>query len=178
MLEAVDLGLVALLDTARSPVLDRALGAITVLGSSWALALFGIVFVVALRAAGRETQARVAALSLILGLLPFLQGLKWLVGRERPAADAAMVPMPWTASFPSGHTFGVTLIVGLALWATWDSRKSPGWLLAAGGGAILAVLMGISRVYLGVHWPTDVLGGWLLAAAWLSMTAWMAGRQL
>ena len=95
-------------------------------------------------------------------------GLKALIDRTRPAAMLAAVPLPLSASFPSGHALiGLTLGGALAIIAMveFGFRRGvvPAVLLVAFGA-----LLGISRVYLGVHWWSDVLGGWLLALAWLS----------
>ena len=100
-------------------------------------------------------------------------GLKDLVDRTRPPAMLAAVQLPSSASFPSGHaviglTLGGALAIILMLELGVVRGVVPGTMLVA-----LGTLIGISRVYLGVHWWSDVLGGWLLALAWLS--AWSAG---
>ena len=90
---------------------------------------------------------------------------KLLVDRPRPE-DAALTAT--FSAFPSGHAtramvFGLLLTWLLARW-----RRS-GWRYAAAGVVmVLAVGVGLSRVVLGVHWPTDVVGGWLLGAAWFA----------
>ena len=91
-----------------------------------------------------------------------------LIGRVRPPisdwAGTASGP-----SFPSGHTTVATLFALSCAWAC-AGRVRPGWPRRAvwAGAAVYAAAVGWSRVWLGVHWPTDVVGGWLFGLAWLA----------
>ena len=89
------------------------------------------------------------------------------VGRPRPPHHLQLVAAHGYA-FPSGHTtvatIGYGLLVGLAVVLAPHSRR---W--AASTAVVLVLAVGVSRVYLGVHWPTDVLGGWSFGAAWLAL---------
>jgi undecaprenyl-diphosphatase len=92
--------------------------------------------------------------------------LKSLFGRPRPD----LVPhgvLVTSASFPSGHAMMaavVYLTLGVMLARTQPSRKVRLYIVSL--SVIIALLVGCSRVYLGVHWPTDVLAGWTLGGAW------------
>ncbi|MDQ3956599.1 MAG: phosphatase PAP2 family protein [Actinomycetota bacterium] len=96
--------------------------------------------------------------------------VKPIVGRARPLLDA--VYLVSSDAWPSGHA-----AVGAACWgalAFFGARKGRSksvattvWLI----GGIIIVLVGISRVYLGVHWPTDVLAGWALGGFWVTVVA-------
>jgi undecaprenyl-diphosphatase len=100
-------------------------------------------------------------------------GLKVLVDRTRPPAMLAAVPLPHSASFPSGHAvIGITLAGALAIIVMVEFGVPRG-IVPAAGLLALGALVGISRIYIGVHWLSDVLGGWALALAWLC--AWSAG---
>ncbi|MFB7513635.1 phosphatase PAP2 family protein [Streptomyces sp. NPDC056144] len=91
------------------------------------------------------------------------QGIKFLVGRERPQwpdpVDSARF-----AAFPSGHAMTAMVTCGLLLWVLalrWRDEWR-GWGVLAGAALVSVLGVGWTRLYLGVHWPSDVLGGWLL----------------
>lgn len=91
---------------------------------------------------------------------------KNIVARPRPELVAHLVEVH-TLSFPSGHAMmsAVTfLTLGALLARMQPRRRLKAYLL--GVAVILTILVGVSRVYLGVHWPTDVLAGWCAGAAW------------
>ena len=91
--------------------------------------------------------------------------VKELVGRERPSwSESAFQPL--TASFPSGHAMsGITMwvVLGVILLVAPVGGRLPRVIGAL--ALAIGILMGPSRLVLGVHWPTDILGGWLLGGA-------------
>jgi undecaprenyl-diphosphatase len=91
-----------------------------------------------------------------------VEGTKYLVGRARPPVDTHLVSVT-TAAFPSSHSAGTTLTI-LALLAAFRAPW-PAWL--AGGLWILSI--GLSRIMLGVHWPSDVLAGWGIGLTWIAI---------
>jgi undecaprenyl-diphosphatase len=93
---------------------------------------------------------------------------KVLVARGRPPASGALIPLPGDYAFPSGHSFAGLLLYGVLAFLLARSLQSRGARIAViTAAAVLIGSIGLSRVYLGVHWPSDVLGAWLLAGAWL-----------
>lgn len=131
----------------------------------------GLIFFLALRRRlGRWLESMFLAVSLIGEVMIFL-GATLLVERHRPAVprlDAA----PPTSSFPSGHTAAsVALYGGLALIA-WHVARATWLRLAATALAVLMPLgVGLSRLYRGMHNPTDVLAGALFACCWLAVAS-------
>jgi undecaprenyl-diphosphatase len=103
--------------------------------------------------------------------------LKYFFDRPRPDVVPHAVYVS-TSSFPSGHSMlsAVTYLVLGALLARSQERKlvKAYFLL---GAVFLTVLVGVSRVYLGVHWPTDVLAGWTAGAVW-ALLCWLLARRL
>jgi len=161
------LGPPALQDAARDV---SALGGLVVLAG---LTVFtgGFLFLDGKRHMAWFVYASVAGGTLV-GML-----LKGLFQRSRPEMipDAGYV---FTTSFPSGHSMlsAVTYLTLGALLARSQSRKrlKAYFLLLA---ALLTLSIGLSRVYLGVHWPTDVLAGWTAGATW-AILCWLLARWL
>ncbi|MFF0744735.1 phosphatase PAP2 family protein [Streptomyces sp. NPDC004111] len=99
------------------------------------------------------------------------QFFKWAVGRERPQWPDP-VDSAHYAAFPSGHAMTAAVSFGLLLWLLrlhGAGRAARTALLVVGAVSVLGV--GLTRLYLGVHWFTDVLGGWLLGAALVLLSA-------
>lgn len=107
--------------------------------------------------------------------------LKLAFHRARPSAELPyLLPRPTSLSFPSGHTMGSAGVIGSLIVIVRVLRpKRRVWVSSSivGGGLIVGVAS--SRVYLGAHYPSDVLGGLLAAASWLSaVTGWVYPRLL
>ncbi|WP_374146979.1 phosphatase PAP2 family protein [Sphingomonas sp. 28-63-12] len=108
--------------------------------------------------------------------------VKTIVGRPRPALIDHLVEV-WSASFPSGHAANSAIIyltVTLLLMQIVESRAARWYMIAV--AMLLVTAIGVSRVYLGVHWPSDVLAGWsfgtLWALGWWSFGSWLRLRRL
>ncbi|MET9532722.1 MULTISPECIES: phosphatase PAP2 family protein [unclassified Streptomyces] len=128
--------------------------------------------------AGRGARQRVTgavACLVCLGVAQLLRyGVMSLVARARPpVGDWATQATGW--SFPSGHTTTSAVTAGLLIAAVLLRAPHGRRTIAAGIGC-WAVLVGLSRVYLGVHWSTDVVGGWLFALCWLGICFRLAVR--
>jgi undecaprenyl-diphosphatase len=149
---------------------------ITGLGGHAILTLMTLAAVIYLLMAGKRGAA-VLVVAAIAGGMLLSTGLK--LGFERPRPD--LVPHAtrvYTASFPSGHAMlsAITyLTLGALLTRVQKRRRIRAFIM--GLAVALTLLVGISRVYLGVHWPSDVLAGWSVGAAWASL-CWFVALQL
>jgi membrane-associated phospholipid phosphatase len=134
--------------------------------AAWWLLPLVVVLIALLKR--RWLEALFLSIAALTGALVGDLLLKDLVGRPRPAAE--MVRAAGSAegySFPSGTVFLVTVTLGAACYLIWRARPPRSAVAGAFGVALfLVLLVGVSRVYSGEHWPTDVLGGWLLGGVW------------
>ncbi|QJU57503.1 phosphatase PAP2 family protein [Sphingomonas sp. AP4-R1] len=140
----------------------------TDIGGAAIRAPLAVAGAIGLYVSGRRREAIAFTLAVASAAIA-LPLLKVLFGRARPDAVWQLVTEN-KASFPSGHALGAA--VTFPLLGLFTGR---GWALWA--GVALALAIGLSRVFLGVHWLSDVAGGWLLGAAWICATlAVMGGR--
>jgi undecaprenyl-diphosphatase len=156
--------------------LEEAARDITGLGGYAILTLLTAATIAYLLMAGKRGAALLVLVSIVGGAL-LSHGLK--LGFERPRPD--LVPhgtQVYTASFPSGHAMlsAVTfLTLGALLARIEKSRRISTFIMVM--AIIVTLMVGTSRVYLGVHWPSDVLAGWSIGAAWASL-CWFVALQL
>ena len=115
----------------------------------------------------RDWRPGVTLLCALGGAIALYNLVKLAVERPRPPASQMLVQVTGS-SFPSGHATGSLAVYGMLSAVLWASSSSPRRVLLWLGAFLLAALAGLSRVYLGVHWFTDVLGGWALGGLWLA----------
>ena len=153
------------------PWLRLAATDLTAFGSIVDLAVI-VLAVTGLFAAQRRWREAALLLAACGSGLLLVDVLKVVFGRERP-------PIAWhavevaNASFPSGHALlsAIVYLTLATLVAHFADRRRVG-VYALAAGLFLTLIVGASRVYLGVHWPTDVIAGWALGAAW-AMLWWL-----
>jgi undecaprenyl-diphosphatase len=105
---------------------------------------------------------------------PVTAVLKDLFGRVRPGFPGGGAQYD-TLSFPSGHSSGIATLVTVGLVLAWPVLSARGhrvWLLV---GAVLVLVVGLTRIWLGVHYPSDVVGGWALGVGFTLLTAVLFG---
>ena len=157
-------------DPLGSRSFEEAMRDVTALGGVTVMVLVTVVGILAFLMHGRRGHALVLAATVLLADVSS-EGLKMLYHRPRPD----LVPhgsYVYSGSFPSGHstlsaaTF-LTLAMLIASLEPNRATKAMVYVLAM----LLVLAIGVSRVYLGVHWPSDVLAGWCLGGAW-ALAAW------
>jgi undecaprenyl-diphosphatase len=147
-----------------SPALDALMNGFTTMGSSLVVVPICIIIGIALILRRRYGSILFVAVALA-GSLAIDFTMKLIFQRPRPKLDYAAVLPDY--SFPSGHSMnGVVFYVSLALiaWSIFGRRVGIVAMILA---TLLAIAIGISRIYLGYHYMTDVMGGWLAGIAWL-----------
>ncbi len=155
----------------RSPDLTAAAAVLTTLGSLWVLAPLTVVVAVVGRRTAASWRPGAAVALAVAGAYASTELMKR--GLERPRPDDRLVEAAgW--SFPSGHATDSAAwwltAAALAVGTLAGRSRREGRLLGWSAGVLVTLVVGATRVYLGVHHPADVLGGWALGVIW----AWVA----
>jgi len=165
----------AILEALRQPVsphepigphwLTAAAADLTALGSIPVLAVV-VLTVCGLFVSVKKPRQAMILLAASISAIGWSQGLKAIFDRQRPDTVFHVVEVV-NASFPSGHAMlSASVYLTLAALAArfTEARRTKVFVVAA--GLAVTLIVGITRVFLGVHWPTDVLAGWCVGAAW------------
>jgi len=155
---------------------ESALIDLTSLGGSVVLGLFVAAVAGFLLLQGRHRTALAVMITSASGELVGAI-LKHAFNRPRPTI-VPQLRQVFSTSFPSGHAMEsaiVYLTLGAMLMRVADSRVTKAYCLAV--AMLLTVIVGVSRVWLGVHYPTDVIGGWMIGLVWASI-CWLATERV
>lgn len=167
-LAAFDPGFTADVIAHRTPVVTEIARALTFLGDIPVLAALTVLVAVFLWWRSRSWRTPGLLLVAMTGSAALTYGLKMAVGRQRPQASLVIGTVDTGYSFPSGHTLNSLVFLGIVAALAWASTRSTTMRIAVGStAAVLAAGVAASRVYLGYHWLTDVLAGWLIGLTWL-----------
>ncbi|MEW6126389.1 MAG: phosphatase PAP2 family protein [Acidobacteriota bacterium] len=143
---------------------------LTLLGNGWTPYLTVIIASIFLRMLKRKPEAFICLVG-VSAIATVNQLMKIVIGRPRPSGELVNVFSGVDHhSFPSGHTIFFTVFFGFLLFLTYVFRLRPvyRWILTLLFGGMIA-LIGLSRVYLGAHWPSDVIGGYIVGSLWLAV---------
>jgi undecaprenyl-diphosphatase len=168
---AMDKVATALLSAVTGPAMTRVMWVATLFGDTRVAVVATLLATLVLALWGHPRRAGSVVVLMLVGTA-LAEGVKYLVERPRPPASAALISLPGSASFPSGHAMaGIVLAGTLALMLI--ASRAPRGVRAIGSVAILTVgmLVGLSRVYLGVHYFSDVLASWCLGTTLVGLWA-------
>ena len=150
--------------------MHRTMDVITQLGSHWAIgAAAGVTAVMMLRR-GRRNDAWTVVVS-TGGAMAINTILKNIFRRQRPQELARRIKLPSSHSFPSGHSLLSAATYPIVAHHLVERHSLPVQAVAHTLAAMITVSVGFSRVYFGVHFPSDVLGGFAAGFGWLGLTS-------
>nr|WP_208096959.1 phosphatase PAP2 family protein [Paenarthrobacter sp. MSM-2-10-13] len=154
----------------RSPALDVAATAYTNIGGTVGMPLIAVGIMIFLATKRRSWTPVILMLAAGLGSLVITLLGKPIFGRSRPDIVDAIPPYEHSASFPSGHSLNSIVIAGIVAYLIILRLKTTkARVITVLVASVFAFTMGLSRVYLGHHWLTDVLAAWAIGIAWLAL---------
>jgi undecaprenyl-diphosphatase len=175
--EWLDRGTENLLAGLHQPWLDALLTAVTWLGDRIVLAIVVLAAVAVLLARRLRRAAFILMLTALAGF-PLSEGVKVLMHRQRPDVPWRVITLPSSWSFPSGHALESTAVYGTLALVVGRRLRARRWRAAVFAlGVALPLLIGFSRVYLGVHYLSDVLAGWAGGLILVLLAAWADRRR-
>ncbi|MFJ4027812.1 phosphatase PAP2 family protein [Paenarthrobacter sp. NPDC089989] len=154
----------------RSPALDVATTAYTNIGGTVGMPIIAVGIMIFLALRRKSWTPVILMLAAGLGSLLLTVLGKPLFGRTRPDLSDAIPPYEHSPSFPSGHSLNAIVIAGIVAYLVVLRVKTiRGRVTTIAIASVFSLTMGLSRVYLGHHWLTDVLAAWALGIAWLAL---------
>lgn len=129
----------------------------------------------------RRVSDAVLVVGAMVGGAVLFRGLKLLIDRQRPPELTRLVAET-NESLPSGHATMSMVVIGTLVVLAWAGRGPRGRIVMVAAAALWVGAVGLTRIYLGVHWFTDVVAGWLVGATWLAVCvvawSWWARRRV
>lgn len=163
-----DLSILQGIHQLRTEIFHPAVNILTGLGDKEWIALLTVLAAMGLFWVKKRTSAMALVVCMLLAM-GSAEGIKRLVERERPSSGyvelIAGAHTPTSKSFPSGHaTLSMAFYPMIALLWPWASKRMRNIQVSL--GILIALFIGFTRLYIGVHWPSDVLAGWAIGGFW------------
>lgn len=170
-IDRFDLALIAFVQGLESPLMTAVMKGFTWLGTGGPVIIATVVVAWVLYAALGFRKELLLLFAAGSGSFLLNIGLKLLFRRERPSLHRIAEAVGY--SFPSGHSMAAFSLYGLLVYLLWK-HACGGWQkgLLLSVGALLILSVGTSRIYLGVHYPSDVVAGYLASCCWVSVAVW------
>jgi membrane-associated phospholipid phosphatase len=154
----------------RSPVLDSLVTGYTDIAGPIGMPILAVVAALVLSLWRKSWTPAILIVAAGAGSLLMTIAGKDIIGRHRPPLVDAVPPYEYSPSFPSGHTLNAIVVAGvIAYLLILRQRSAHARVITISVAALFALTIGLSRVFLGHHWFTDVLAGWALGGAWLAI---------
>ena len=170
--KSVDVGIFDRLGRWVSPTMNRVMLAITFLGTHTFLIPANLFLIFYFLLARHQSWFSIRVITIALSSLVLMFLLKYLFQRKRPLSP--LLKAAKGLSFPSGHAIMSVTFYGLLLHIAWNTLE-PDWLrwTLAALLVIVVLLIGYSRVYLRVHYASDVISGFIIGFLWLLISLWV-----
>lgn len=168
--DEMDETIMSAVHSADSAAIQRTMQVVTQLGSHVAIGTAAGLTALALRSRGRSNDAWTVVLN-TAGAMALNTTLKAIFQRQRPQERARHIRLPRSHSFPSGHSLLSAATYPIVAHSLVQMRSTKFLMWAQGAAVIIVILVGFSRVYFGVHFPSDVLGGYAAGLGWLGLSA-------
>lgn len=154
----------------RNPGLDAAVTAFTNIGGGIGMPILASILVAWLTYVSRSWRPLILVGGAAAVSITATTVSKTLMGRVRPEHIDAVPPFEFSPSFPSGHTLNTTVVIGVVVYLMClQTSRNLVRVAVITVGLLFIIAMGLSRVFLGHHWMTDVMAAWLLGFAWVGM---------
>lgn len=163
-----DLHVIGTVQGWENPALTRIMEAFSWIGSTWVVTVIVACLLVFLALVLRHRSELALLIAVIVGAAAGNRLLKIWFLRDRP--DIYRLAEETGYSFPSGHSMAAFALYGVLIYLLWKHIPSVfGRSLLIAVGTVFILMIGVSRIYLGVHYPSDIIGGYLASMAWLAL---------
>ncbi|MDT8861195.1 phosphatase PAP2 family protein [Alkalihalobacillus sp. MEB130] len=168
----LDEKIIEVVRTFEHPFITKIMIAVSFIGNTWPVIIVSLVMLFVIYKLYQKRDEVLLFIIVSLGSTGVNQLLKHVFKRERPILDPIVVETGF--SYPSGHSMAAFSLYGIITFLFWRHIKSSfkrKMLIVF--SVIMIFIIGFSRVYLRVHFPTDVLGAYLISGVWLFFTIWI-----
>jgi undecaprenyl-diphosphatase len=163
--------IIDLIKQLEAPFVTKVMFFISHIGSKGPVIVISLIFLLIIYMLYRQLHEVVLFIIVSLGSTGLNQAMKFVLKRDRPLEQ---IITESGFSYPSGHTMAAVSLYGIITFLLWRHTKTVlGRILLIFFSSIMMIVIGFSRIYLRVHYPSDVLGAFLLSGIWLYITIWV-----